>query len=170
MANYKLNQTGEQIQADLNLLDSNSATEGQVLTANGTGGASWQNASGGGKQLYVHNIKVKGTYKISNKSIEFSAATALIRIISSKPDSYTINDYVALANIIGNTSSPYDSAPIGERCGIIISGQGNHFYKAYALFGTSRVSLSVSAFDTSFDFLSVDTVTLKELTDAVVPL
>ena len=48
MANFKLNQTGEQIQADLNLLDSNSATQGQVLTANGTGGASWQNASGGG--------------------------------------------------------------------------------------------------------------------------
>ena len=48
MANYKLNQTGEQIQADLNLLDSNSATQGQVLTANGTGGATWQNASGGG--------------------------------------------------------------------------------------------------------------------------
>lgn len=47
MANFKLTQTGEQIQADLNLLDRNSATSGQVLTANGTGGASWQNASGG---------------------------------------------------------------------------------------------------------------------------
>lgn len=47
MANFKLTQTGEQIQSDLNLLDSNSATQGQVLTANGTGGASWQNASGG---------------------------------------------------------------------------------------------------------------------------
>ena len=56
MANFKLNQTGEQIQADLNLLDSNSATQGQVLTANGTGGATWQNASG--TQLYKHNITV----------------------------------------------------------------------------------------------------------------
>lgn len=45
MANFKLTQTGEQIQADLNLLDKNSATSGQVLTANGTGGASWQNVS-----------------------------------------------------------------------------------------------------------------------------
>lgn len=52
MANFKLNQTGEQIQADLNLLDSNSATQGQVLTANGTGGAIWQNASGGGGNSY----------------------------------------------------------------------------------------------------------------------
>ena len=31
-----------------NLLDSNSATSGQVLTANGAGGASWQDASSGG--------------------------------------------------------------------------------------------------------------------------
>lgn len=29
-------------------INSESATSGQVLTANGTGGASWQNASGGG--------------------------------------------------------------------------------------------------------------------------
>lgn len=48
MANFKLTQTKEQIQADLDLLDKNSATQGQVLTANGTGGASWQNAAGGG--------------------------------------------------------------------------------------------------------------------------
>ena len=62
MANFKLTQTKEQIQADLNLLDSNSATAGQVLTANGTGGASWQNAasggSGGGTQLYMHSISI----------------------------------------------------------------------------------------------------------------
>ena len=45
MANFKLTQTGEQIQADLDLLDKNSATQGQVLTADGTGRASWQNAS-----------------------------------------------------------------------------------------------------------------------------
>ena len=45
MANFKLTQTKEQIQADLDLIDSNSATQGQVLTANGTGGASWQNAA-----------------------------------------------------------------------------------------------------------------------------
>ena len=47
MANFKLTQTGEQIQEDLDLLDSNTATQGQVLTANGAGGASWQNASSG---------------------------------------------------------------------------------------------------------------------------
>ena len=63
MANFKLTQTGEQIQADLDLLDKNSATQGQVLTANGSGGASWQNASsgsgsGGGTQLYLHTLEL----------------------------------------------------------------------------------------------------------------
>ena len=47
MANFKLTQTKEQIQADLDLLDKNTATAGQVLTANGTGGASWQNVPAG---------------------------------------------------------------------------------------------------------------------------
>ena len=62
MANFKLTQTGEQIQADLDLLDKNSATSGQVLTANGTGGASWQNASGGGGGgLYYHQITLSFT-------------------------------------------------------------------------------------------------------------
>ncbi len=65
MANFKLAQTGEQIQADLNLLDKNSATSGQVLTANGNGGSSWQNVSsgsGGGTQLYLHEIACSGIY------------------------------------------------------------------------------------------------------------
>lgn len=48
MANYQSTHTGAQIDEGIDLLDSNSATAGQVLTANGTGGASWQNASGGG--------------------------------------------------------------------------------------------------------------------------
>lgn len=48
MANYKSTHTGAQIDAGIDLLDKNNATAGQVLTANGTGGASWQDASGGG--------------------------------------------------------------------------------------------------------------------------
>lgn len=36
-------------------INSQTATNGQVLTANGSGGASWQNASGG-SQLYQHRI------------------------------------------------------------------------------------------------------------------
>ncbi len=81
MANFKLNQTGEQIQADLNLLDNNSATQGQVLTANGTGGASWQNASGG-VYMYIYqykNVKKCGNYTLKNKTDIYALA------ISSEP-------------------------------------------------------------------------------------
>lgn len=69
MANFKLTQTGEQIQADLDLLDKNSATQGQVLTANGTGGASWQNVSGGGSSSFTgYNITTVGDSNPSSKS------------------------------------------------------------------------------------------------------
>lgn len=72
MANYKLTQSKEQIQADLNLLDSNTATQGQVLTANGTGGASWQDATEvvanpvlAGTESDLTGLEVAGTkYKI----------------------------------------------------------------------------------------------------------
>ena len=57
MANYQSTHTGAEIDAGIDLLDKNSATSGQVLTANGTGGASWQNASGG-TQLYLHQITI----------------------------------------------------------------------------------------------------------------
>ena len=56
---YQSTHTGAEIDAGINLLDKNSATQGQVLTADGRGGASWQNASGGsggGTQLYRHVI------------------------------------------------------------------------------------------------------------------
>ena len=42
MAKYQSTHTGAEIDAGIDLLGSNSATQGQVLTANGTGGASWQ--------------------------------------------------------------------------------------------------------------------------------
>ena len=89
MANFKLNQTGEQIQADLNLLDSNNATQGQVLTANGTGGASWQNANGGGgggTQLYKHEIEIgnneslNATIIVINESnLQFSSVSDVLK-------------------------------------------------------------------------------------------
>lgn len=41
-------------------VDSESATNGQVLTANGSGGASWQNASGG--KVYEHIIQISSAF------------------------------------------------------------------------------------------------------------
>lgn len=47
MAKYQSTHTGAEIDAGIDLLNSNSATSGQVLTANGTGGASWQDMDDG---------------------------------------------------------------------------------------------------------------------------
>ena len=56
MANTTLTQTGAQVQADLNLLDNNQATSGQVLTADGSGGCAWASPSGGGGTGYNGTI------------------------------------------------------------------------------------------------------------------
>lgn len=80
MANFKLTQTGEQIQADLNLLDSNSATSGQVLTANGTGGASWQNP------IEVEVVQATGTSTtsvMSQKAVTDAIANAITTALNT---------------------------------------------------------------------------------------
>ena len=81
MANFKLTQTGEQIHADLNLLDKNSATSGQVLTANGTGGASWQDASGGTE--VVQNTGTSTTAVMSQKAVTDAIATAITTALNT---------------------------------------------------------------------------------------
>ncbi len=57
---YKSKFTGEQIDNSVETVVSNTATSGQVLTANGTGGATWQDASGGGTEV-VANPVLAGT-------------------------------------------------------------------------------------------------------------
>lgn len=72
---YQSTHSGAEIDAGINLLDKNTGTQGQVLTANGTGGASWQNASGGtkvvanpslsGAERNLTGLEVAGTkYKV----------------------------------------------------------------------------------------------------------
>lgn len=80
MANFKLTQTGEQIQADLNLLDNNSATQGQVLTANGTGGASWQDTS---EVEVVQATGTSTTSVMSQKAVTDAIATAITTALNT---------------------------------------------------------------------------------------
>lgn len=79
MATYQSTHTGAEIDAGIDLLDKNSATQGQVLTANGTGGATWQNASGGSgggftpRLLYsAENItNMGGGYTLTREEMRF---------------------------------------------------------------------------------------------------
>ena len=65
-------------------IDSETATNGQVLTADGNGGASWQNAGGGGATLYLHTIgltqstnsAIRITFT-STKSVAYASLTEL---------------------------------------------------------------------------------------------
>ena len=71
---YKSKFTGEQIDNSVETVVSNTATDGQVLTANGTGGASWQDVKGtevvanpvlAGTESDLTGLEVAGTkYKV----------------------------------------------------------------------------------------------------------
>lgn len=104
MANYKLNQTGEQIQNALNLIDSNAATSGQVLTADGNGGASWQDASGGGGGGV--SIDLSSLFTIS--APQFNTGTIIFNCYKNNvlyPSYYESNsdaNYICSAIIISN--------------------------------------------------------------------
>lgn len=125
MANiYKSNYTGEQIDNSVGLTQENTATQGQVLTANGTGGASWQNASVGtevvanpvlaGTEGDLTGLEVAGTkYKVPTggsgggtqlykHTIEVPNIGNLI-IISTQ--STTIVDTTILYNVVLNSLS-----------------------------------------------------------------
>lgn len=98
MANFTLDQTGQEIQDILDTVGNNQATSGQVLTADGNGGASWQNAGGGTqnavtldadtqqfvatKQLNLtsgYNFII-GTYANTNKFMKYSSDNAVLSL------------------------------------------------------------------------------------------
>ena len=65
MATYQSTHTGAEIDARIDLLDKNNATEGQVLTANGAGGATWEDVK---NEFYLHTIVTSAyTFYVVNK-------------------------------------------------------------------------------------------------------
>ena len=79
-------------------IDSEEATSGQVLTANGNGGASWENASGG--SLYRHNIIIDINGSLNN--ISWSSNNLTITVTSKEQSAFTkANIVTKLYNIYG---------------------------------------------------------------------
>ena len=69
-------------------IDSESATNGQVLIADGSGGASWQNAGGGGSTLYQHNLNL-------TRSLGTSGGLNIrLEIITNDPTAFTTSTIV----------------------------------------------------------------------------
>ena len=95
MANFKLTQTKEQIQADLDLLDKNTATAGQVLTANGTGGASWQNVKPGHDGVPGKNVLYvipNGTFQNDDASLNSSINSTLNITVATIDSDWRVGD------------------------------------------------------------------------------
>ena len=92
MANYKSTHTGAQIDAGIDLLDKNSATAGQVLTADGTGGASWQNAAGGGSGKNVVYIVPNETWTDNDVNLAANINSEIAITSVTIDDTWLIGD------------------------------------------------------------------------------
>ena len=132
MANYQSTHTGSEIDAGINLLENNSATSGQVLTANGTGGASWQNASGGSGSgtLYSHNIKIIKIYDDNH------SALIQTRIINNS--NTPINSLILLNQYLTNKGFTSDTR-LHIASGGAISGDSNGMMVVSGLKSVSSV-------------------------------
>ena len=116
-------------------IDSETATNGQVLTADGLGGASWQ-TPGGGSTLYEHNIMIQENnfnwtarlQIISNSDTQITDKSTL-RVFLSDNGFSSINNY-----FLGTGSYRY----------------GGVVYLVLGLFSNSGTNLSFSVLDTSF--------------------
>ena len=95
---YTVTSTNKPITASS--IDSESATNGQVLTANGNGGVSWQTPSGG-SQLYMHNITYEKTGSASSSNSPF---TVLLTIVNTSSSQISISDFKTLLSQTGTIS------------------------------------------------------------------
>ena len=105
-------------------IDSGTATSGKVLTANGSGGCSWETAGGGGTTKYMHYISIN----VGSGFISFS----FINTTSTAYTTYTaIKDafYFAIGVAINHQASGY-RASNRNICGVKYSG--NKLYMIYS--------------------------------------
>ena len=95
------------IDVTADIIDSGSATSGQVLTANGEGGAIWANAGGGGTQLYKHSVQINrdwgdGPYPAEIIFISTSRSSLV------NQELYEVTDYI-VGNFMNETGGEDES-------------------------------------------------------------
>ena len=116
-------------------IDSDTATNGQVLTADGSGGASWQNA-GGGSTLYEHNILI-----LENNSNWVAKVKIINNSATQITDKSTIRSFLS-----DNGFSSINNYFIGT--GFFRTGGVS--YLVLGLFTNSPSNLSFTVLDTSY--------------------
>lgn len=154
MANYQSTHTGAEIDAGIDLLDKNSATQGQVLTANGAGGASWQNASGGG-------IPIGGGYTVNYMTDSLNAETIIVfggNVIYSDTPYETNEEYFGLHSSVGNTSGVGNGATCSNVAFIIV--KSSH---------VADIRINGQFYDTALGTI-ISTITSNNLHHILVPI
>lgn len=100
-------------------ITSGSATSGQVLTADGSGGASWQNVSGGSSK-YQHNIQISWRY---GSGSPYTWCILNFNFISS--DSTAINTLSTLKQVLYNLGYTTATSSVGLVCsGYLVDTSG----------------------------------------------
>ena len=117
-------------------IDSTGASNGQVLTADGSGGASWQNASGG-TQKYIHNMTMGFS---TNGRINFYIINSSSSAIGNNFNTIT----TAFINCFGNTNIIMASGWINTKIVIGLKGQNNVLYVYYTDGTNEQIPLTMS--------------------------
>ena len=122
-------------------VDSQTATNGQVLTADGNGGASWQNAGGGGSGKYLHQIAFETGNINTNGNIRLFLIFA-----NTRSTGYTASDY---SSMYTDLSSIFGTGYIRNSNGVY-----NNNGTFEIVYGAQLVSGSVRALCSSISALS----------------
>ena len=104
-----------------NNIRSTGATAGQVLTADGSGGASFQNASGG--SLYRHNIHINSSQYdfyitiFNNSSTQLNTIANIANWLNEKGYNYASNSYSGINGVIIVSSKCYLTLGVSRTAG-----------------------------------------------------
>ncbi|MBO7712026.1 MAG: hypothetical protein J6S85_00945 [Methanobrevibacter sp.] len=136
-ANNVISASGGLTEVTAGDVNSEQATQGQVLTADGSGGASWQNASGGNKYMHIINCNFN-VYPICN-----------IIIINSSNTAFTAS---SLANYLyTNGISNTGLMPIINNHAYY-HPDGNKKTYGLSVYGTSSGELKLQKIEETYDF------------------
>ena len=163
MANYQSTHTGAEIDAGIDLLDNNSATSGQVLTANGTGGASWQDAIGGTE--VVANPTGEATEELTKLQVGSSVYSIPTGGTGGGTQLYLHRVVISQGNmlfIINREGSIYNT--FYNVINGLIGALSIYYYKGDTdTYHNILYSIYIGEFDTNQNFYINDNGTLKEL-------
>ena len=135
--------------------DSGTATSGKVLTANGSGGCSWETAGGGGSGKYYHDISITGSSPYTR---------IYLQIITTRSTPYTsisdlFTDFYALYG--GNYKGASGCTEVSSNKSVIIAILWN---------GLSTIGAFVITGGTHSEVSNVSTTNLSIGNDTVITL